>query len=67
MTDLEKIFISDFKMFLSSHKVSLEKGFSGSEDGESEIQWLFDNDADERKNEIYLTMEEIHKELVKDE
>ena len=65
MIDLEKEFINSLKALLVRYGVNIEKGFSCSDNGEVETEWKFSNDVDLRENEIYLTMDDIHSELVR--
>ena len=57
-------FIASLKALLIRHNVTVEKGLSGFDD-DCETTWWFKNDVKWSKNEIYLTMDDIHKELIK--
>ena len=57
-------FISDFKSLLAKHNITLKKEFDF--DGfDTDVKWRFWNDADWSRDEIYLTMDDIHKLISK--
>ena len=62
MNSATEEFIGSFKALLKRYNVKLEKGLSGFDD-DYEPTWWFSNDVEWAKNEIYLTMDDIHKEL----
>ena len=63
MNDLEKEFIASLKSLLVRYGVKIKKELSGLDD-DYEMIIIFYNSVEERKNEIYLTMDEIHGHLI---
>jgi hypothetical protein len=63
LNELEKDFVGSLKVLLTRYNIEIVKGFSGFDDEGNVIEWLFSNKAEERKDEVYLTMNEIYEEI----
>jgi hypothetical protein len=62
MNDLEKKFIKEFQKLIEKYDLIIEKGSMGFDDSAEET-FFFINNGRERRDEIFLEMEEILKEI----